>query len=117
MAVHSEGAQPDVRAQAEAACDVVRWFHSIRLAPGVVTAGDKSATQLDAEWRSLHYPTSGARVCSTWPPGTAISRSPLNGPGQRVVALDGYAWSVNWRAVRRPTPPRWSQGSDGPTAA
>ncbi len=83
----------------EEARDVVRWFHSMELAPGVVTAGDKSVAQLEYEWKALRLPDlQGKSVLDMAAWDGYFSFAAERAGALRVVALDSYAWSVDWRA-------------------
>ncbi len=93
------------------------WWHSIDLGEGVVTAGHRTADELDEVWRSLELPELGGKTVldvGAWD-GYFSFRAEEAG-ATRVVALDHYAWSVDlagqqryWEQCRRngtsPAPP------------
>ena len=102
------------------------WFHSLELAPGVVAEGVKSVAQLEFEFNALRLPDlRGKSVLDMAAWDGYFSFAAERAGASRVVALDGYAWSVDWRAyhkdhvaaieagVRPPCPP--SRGTRTPT--
>jgi len=84
------------------------WFHSITLAPGVVTPGRKSADVLAAEWTRLALPPlAGKRVLDIGAYDGYFAFAAERGGAAEVVALDHYMWSTDlvpymqgWRAAR-----------------
>jgi tRNA (mo5U34)-methyltransferase len=85
--------------RAEDARNVVAWFHSLKLAPGVVTPGAKSVAQLEHEWNALRLPDlRGKSVLDMAAFDGYFSFAAERAGALRVVALDSYAWSVDWRA-------------------
>jgi tRNA (mo5U34)-methyltransferase len=78
------------------------WWHSIDLGDGVVTAGRKSAEQLEQEWAALQLPDLSARTVldvGAWD-GWFSFRAEREGAA-RVVALDHYVWSLDLPAHER----------------
>jgi tRNA (mo5U34)-methyltransferase len=76
------------------------WFHSIDLGGGAVTTGIKSTDQLAAEVAALNVPVnlSGKSVLDIGAWDGFFSFEAERRGAQRVVALDHYAWSINWSA-------------------
>jgi tRNA (mo5U34)-methyltransferase len=100
--VASEDAKAVLRACPE-------WYHSIRLAPGIVTPGRRSIEDFEASLRSLQLPDlRGKSVLDIGAYDGFFSFS-VEGLGvARVVALDHYVWSVDmveymkdWRESKR----------------
>ena len=56
--------------------------------------------QLEFKFNPLAADLRG-KTGSTWPPGTVTSPRGRAAGASRVVALDGYAWSVDWRAYHK----------------
>jgi tRNA (mo5U34)-methyltransferase len=76
-----------------------RWFHSIDLGQGVVTRGQKPAAQLAAELAALRLPPLAGRTVldiGAWDGYFSFAAERLG--AARVVALDHYAWAVDWEA-------------------
>jgi tRNA (mo5U34)-methyltransferase len=78
----------------------IRWFHSIELAPGVVTPGqDPTAERLDL----LHIPSdlSGRTVLDVGAWDGFFSFEAERRGAARVVAADSFAWNgANWSDKR-----------------
>jgi tRNA (mo5U34)-methyltransferase len=111
---------PDAARVALQSCP--EWFHSIELAPGVVTPGRVSADWIASEWRSLGL--TDLRGCSVLDIGAydgAFSFAAERAGATRVVALDHYVWMADmvgymadWRASKAaggtPLPPPHTSG-------
>lgn len=81
---------------------VPAWWHSIDLGEGVVTAGHRTAEELDRQWLALGLPDLTARTVldvGAWD-GYFSFRAEDAG-AKRVVALDHYAWSVDLAGQER----------------
>ena len=73
----------------------IRWYHSIDLGHGIVTPGNP----VNRAMVERGCPRSRAAACSTSARGTASTRSSRSGGAPaRVVALDHYAWCVDFDA-------------------
>lgn len=89
------------------------WFHSITLAPGVVTPGRKTAAVLADEWQRMALPSlAGKRVLDIGAYDGYFSFAAERAGAREVVALDHYVWSVDpvayaaaWRRAREGGPP------------
>jgi tRNA (mo5U34)-methyltransferase len=89
-----------------AACP--EWFHSIELAPGVVTPGRCPASHLDGKWRLLDLgDLRGRTVLDIGAYDGYFSFRAEQAGAERVVALDHYVWSadmaaymIDWRASK-----------------
>ena len=100
--VASEDAKAVLRACPE-------WYHSIRLAPGIVTPGRSSIEYFEASLRSLQLPDlHGKSVLDIGAYDGFFSFSVEGLGATRVVALDHYIWSVDmaeymkdWRESKR----------------
>ena len=82
--------------------DRTAWFHCLDLGYGVVTPGIKKPDHLEREWVSLRLPELGGKDVldiGAWD-GYFSFRAERSG-ASRVVALDHYAWAVDWLAQRR----------------
>src|SRR2546426_11008818 len=91
---------PDPAVQAVAA--VPGWFHSIEVGDGVVTPGHKSNEALAGELRLLRLPDlHGLSVLDIGAWDGYFSFACERMGAQRVVALDHYAWSVDFPALHR----------------
>jgi tRNA (mo5U34)-methyltransferase len=84
------------------------WFHSIELAPGVVTPGQKSKPALDNELSLLRLPDlRGRSVLDVGACDGYFSFAAERLGAARVVALDHYVWSIDpayiqdWRESKR----------------
>ena len=82
-----------------AATDIT-WFHSLDLGDGHVTPGIKAPDQLAAEVASLNLPArlTGKSVLDIGAWDGFFSFEAQRRGARRVVALDHYAWSINWSA-------------------
>jgi tRNA (mo5U34)-methyltransferase len=72
--------------------DQIWWFHHVDLGRGVVTKGDAAFT-----WRPEQLPTVEGRSVldiGAWDGGYSFMAE-RNG-ASRVVALDHYAWGIDW---------------------
>ena len=92
------------RAELEAATEALgnTWFHSIDLGHGVITPGHKSAAQLESELRSLRLPDLRGKTVldiGAWDGYFSFAAERLG--ADRVVALDHYAWSIDFAARYR----------------
>lgn len=84
------------------------WYHSIELAPGVVTPGRSPLKFWQEELRALQLPTlSGRSVLDIGAYDGFFSLAAERLGAARVVALDHYIWSTDmpaymtdWRAAR-----------------
>lgn len=75
------------------------WFHSIELAPNVITAGRKSPTTLNLELRRLRLPDlRGKSVLDIGAYDGFFSFAAEKLGASRVVALDHYIWSTDMAA-------------------
>lgn len=82
------------------------WFHSIELAPGIVTPGRWSVEALARKWEALHLPVlSGKSVLDVGAYDGFFSFAAERAGAVRVVPLDHYVWSADmvaymadWRA-------------------
>src|ERR1700680_3171973 len=87
--VASEDAKAVLRACPE-------WYHSIRLAPGIVTPGRRSIEDFEASLRSLQLPDlRGKSVLDIGAYDGFFSFSVEVLGASRVMALDHYVWSVD----------------------
>ena len=85
------------------------WFHSIELAPNVVTPGRKTRETLNRELRSLNLPDlRGKSVLDIGAYDGFFSFAAERLGASRVVALDHYVWSTDmagylsdWRDSKR----------------
>jgi tRNA (mo5U34)-methyltransferase len=78
---------------------VLRWFHSIELAPGVVTDGVKSAAHLERELESLRLPDlRGKSVLDIGAYDGFYSFAAERRGASPVIALDYYVWSTDMTA-------------------
>jgi len=78
------------------------WFHSIELAPGVVTPGRKSADTLQRELHSIQLPNLlGKSVLDIGAYDGFFSFAAERLGGARVVALDHYIWSADMVAYTK----------------
>jgi tRNA (mo5U34)-methyltransferase len=85
------------------------WFHSIELAPGLVTPGRKSFDQFQRELRAMQLPDlRGKSVLDIGAYDGAFSFACERLGAARVVALDHYVWSTDmagymndWRESKR----------------
>jgi tRNA (mo5U34)-methyltransferase len=107
---------PEAERLAAALKDCPEWFHSIELAPGVVTPGRKSVETLNAELHALKLPdVRGKSVLDVGAYDGFFSFAAERLGAARVVALDHYVWSTDmvgyvadWRRSQRsgiPLPP------------
>src|SRR5579864_629924 len=95
----------DVRAGLEACPE---WYHSIELAPGVITPGRVSSEVLADRWRALRLPDlRGKSVLDVGAYDGFYSFSAEAAGAARVVALDHYVWAADmaaymaeWRQTR-----------------
>ncbi len=82
------------------------WFHSIELAPGVVTPGRKSADTLQKELHSIKLPDlRGKSVLDIGAYDGFFSFAAERLGAARVVALDHYIWSTDMEAYTK----EWEQ--------
>ncbi len=113
----------------QAAVDAVPfWWHSIAVAPGIVTPGRRSPEDLAAAWDSFDLPAlSGKSVLDIGAWDGYFSFAAEAAGAARVTALDHYVWSMNlpaqqayWQRCREAgQPPRpyhlipghWQPGS------
>jgi len=75
---------------------VPRWFHSLDLGDGVVTPGEKSLVQLEAEVERIRLPPHAGRSVldvGTWD-GFFAFEAERRGAA-RVVALDHFIWAID----------------------
>lgn len=75
------------------------WWHSIDLGDGVVTPGHKTPERLKKELNHYHIPNLSGRTVldiGAWDGFFSFHAEKLG--ARRVVALDHYAWSVDWSA-------------------
>jgi len=73
------------------------WWHSIDLGNGVITNGQKSLSYLAAEVENLHLPSlKGKSVLDIGAWDGFFSFEAERRGAARVLALDHYAWSVDW---------------------
>jgi tRNA (mo5U34)-methyltransferase len=95
----------DLRASLEACPE---WYHSIELAPGVITPGRVSSEALAGRWRALCLPDlRGKSVLDIGAYDGFYSFSAEAAGAARVVALDHYVWAADmaaymaqWRQTR-----------------
>lgn len=88
--------------------DHPEWYHSIELAPGVVTPGRAPLAHWDAVLRQLRLPDlRGKSVLDIGAYDGFFSFAAERAGAARVVSLDHYAWSVDmvgymsdWRRAR-----------------
>jgi tRNA (mo5U34)-methyltransferase len=77
------------------------WFHSIDLGGGLVTPGIKSAERLALELQQMRLPRlRGKTVLDIGAWDGYFSFACERAGARRVVALDHYAWSIDWPAAR-----------------
>ncbi len=78
----------------------ITWFHSLDLGDGHVTPGIKAPDQLAAEVAALNLPArlTGKSVLDIGAWDGFFSFEAERRGARRVVALDHYAWSINWSA-------------------
>ncbi len=82
--------------------DCPTWFHSIELAPGIVTPGRKSAEVLAKELRSIKLPDlRGKSVLDIGAYDGFFSFAAERLGAARVVALDHYIWSTDMVAYTK----------------
>ena len=82
--------------------DSIPWFHSIDLGHGIVTAGSKSAEQLEHEWRAFRIPdVRGKTVLDIGAWDGYFSFAAERAGARRVVALDHFVWSMDLAAHDR----------------
>ncbi|HEX8912282.1 MAG TPA: class I SAM-dependent methyltransferase [Humisphaera sp.] len=94
---------------APAAVEQLEWFHSVEVAPGVVTPGRKSPEVLAGELAALRLPDlTGKSVLDIGAYDGFFSFAAERLGAARVVALDHYVWSADmagymadWRASHR----------------
>jgi tRNA (mo5U34)-methyltransferase len=73
------------------------WWHSIALADGVVTPGEKSTTVLEQEWRDMALPSlHGKTVLDIGAWDGWFSFAAERAGASRVVALDWFVWSLDF---------------------
>ena len=87
----------ELRAEA----DQILWFHSLHLGRGVTTRGVRSRFRLASELRALRLPDLRGRTVldiGAW--DGYFSFAAERRGAERVVALDHYAWSMDWHAQR-----------------
>lgn len=87
----------DQRPLAERVAAIPAWFHSIDLGDGIVTPGIKSAHRLDLELREMRLPDlrdKSVLDIGAW--DGYFSFACERAGASRVVALDHYAWSIDW---------------------
>lgn len=90
------------REELEEAVGSVRWFHSMDLGHGIVTAGSKSAAQLEDEWRAFRIPNvRGKTVLDVGAWDGFFSFAAEQKGARRVVALDHFVWSMDLHAHAR----------------
>ena len=76
------------------------WWHSISLAPGTTTPGFKSAEHLSQELKSFRLPPlAGKTVLDIGAWDGFYSFEAERQGAKRVVALDHYAWSIDWKTA------------------
>jgi tRNA (mo5U34)-methyltransferase len=96
--------------------ETIRWFHSIDLGGGVVTAGIKSLETLTREADALNLPDlTGKTVLDIGAWDGSFSFEAERRGAARVVALDHYAWSVDQALQHRRTIERMERGEPLPT--
>ena len=78
----------------------ITWFHSLDLGGGRVTTGIKASDQLAAEVAALNVPArlTGKSVLDIGAWDGYFSFEAERRGAKRIVALDHYAWSINWAA-------------------
>ncbi len=85
---------PDEELQARA--DALRWWHSIRLRPGVVTQGPKTeeilAAESDALFAGVALPGASVLDVGAWNGHFSIDAKRRG--AARVLATDSYAWDT-----------------------
>jgi tRNA (mo5U34)-methyltransferase len=83
--------------------DSMPWFHSIDLRDGRVTSGIKSPERLRFELDALNLPDdlTGLSVLDIGAWDGYFSFEAERRGAARVVALDHYAWALDWPAQRR----------------
>ncbi len=85
--------------------DVPFWWHSIEVAPGVVTPGQKTPEQLSAEVGTFRFPDlHGKRVLDIggWD-GFFALQAEARGASE-VTVLDHYVWSIDYRGLAERVP-------------
>jgi tRNA (mo5U34)-methyltransferase len=86
--------------KARRAAAIPKWWHSINLGDGVVTAGHKTPELLAHELASLRLPPVAGRTVldiGTWD-GFYAFEAERRGAA-RVVAIDHYVWACDWQAA------------------
>ncbi|HEX8844467.1 MAG TPA: DUF1698 domain-containing protein [Pyrinomonadaceae bacterium] len=81
---------------------VPSWFHSINLGMGVVTPGVKSPEQHEMELAALRLPALRGKTVldiGAWDGFYSFAAERLG--AARVVALDQFAWGLDWEARHR----------------
>lgn len=77
------------------------WFHSIEVAPGVVTPGHIPLSWLQKELELIQLPDLGAKSVldvGAWDGFFTFAAETAG--ARRVVALDHYAWSIDQRVAQ-----------------
>lgn len=101
----------DVQSRHAAVANVDYWFQSIDVGDGVVTPGSKSPEFLANEWEYLRLgDLTGRSVLDIGAWDGWFSLAAERAGARRVVALDHYAWSVDWRAFRTFVDERQARG-------
>ncbi|MGH9129979.1 MAG: class I SAM-dependent methyltransferase [Acidimicrobiales bacterium] len=94
----------------------LKWFHSIDLGDGVVTAGNKSVQVLAREVEALNLPDlAGKSVLDIGAWDGYFSFEAERRGAARVVALDHYAWAVDQALQERRTSERVARGESLPS--
>lgn len=95
--------QPSRQAElSRLAAAVPFWWHTIDLGEGVITPGSKTADWLALELESLHLPSMQGRTVldiGVWD-GFMSFEAERRG-ASRVMALDHYVWSLDFKAQQQ----------------
>lgn len=85
---------------ARAVAQVSAWYHSIDLGNGIVSPGHSPVAAFEAEWAHMAVPDLAGKTVldvGTWDGWFAFEAERRG--ARRVVALDHYAWSIDWRSL------------------
>lgn len=93
---------PEARELYEKVAAIPSWFHSIDLGMGIVTPGVKSPEQHEHELAALRLPALQGKTVldiGAWDGFYSFAAERLG--AARVVALDHFAWALDWEARHR----------------